>query len=168
MLKTQMILKPLINEKSMVLTKNDMYTFLVGTRSNKRTIARIIEQKFKVSVLSVKTINVKGKTKAQRSRKGYFSTPISKKAIVKVKKGQKIAIFERAQPEEEVEVLTAEGKKVTEVKEKKSLLKGTKVRIEREAKALKPEVAAVSEEVIQRETEPRRAETKTGQKEGKK
>lgn len=131
MLKSNMILRPLINEKSMALKSKDLYTFQVGSRATKDTISKMVKERFKVDVLSVKTLNVKPKKRMQRTRKGYFQTPATKKAVVKVKKGQKIAIFEEAQPEQDVEVRTAEGEKVAEVKEKKSLLRGTKVKIEK-------------------------------------
>lgn len=130
------ILRPLVNEKSMMLTKIDMYTFEVGKDATKKQIEKIIKAKFSVDVLSVKTINIPAKKRAQRSRKGYFLVPSFKKAIVKVKKGQKIALFEQAVvKEEEVEVKTAEGESLGTVKEKRSLLRGTKVRIESSGKS---------------------------------
>lgn len=135
------ILRPLINEKSMGLTKTGFYTFEVGKDATKPQIAKLIAEKFKVTVLSVNTINRAGKTKTQRTRKGYYSQPHLKKAIVKVGKDDKIALFEQvAAPDphaghnhanDDVEVRTAEGEAVTSVKEKKSLLGGTKVRIEK-------------------------------------
>lgn len=82
---------------------------------------------FNVEVLSVKTINLAGKRKQQRKQATrYYRTPPLKKATVQVKKGQKIAVFEQAS-EPETEAATAEQ---APVKEKKSLLRGTKVKIE--------------------------------------
>ena len=81
--------------------------------------------------MSVKIINSKGKEKIQASRKGYFTTSGAKKAIVQLKKGEKITLFEVAQAEEEAQVTTAEGEPVAKVK--KSLLGGPKVKIERES-----------------------------------
>lgn len=129
------ILRPLINEKSMGLTKIGLYTFEVAKGATKEEIAKIVADKFKVKVISVKTLNKTGKIKMQRTRRGYFKQPDFKKAVVKVKKGDKIALFEQvnAPAEEEVEVRTAEGEALTTVKEKKSLLKGTKVKIEKTA-----------------------------------
>lgn len=125
------ILRPLINEKSMGLIKGGFYTFEIGSNVTKQQIEKVVKAKFSVDVISVKTINLPKKRKMQRSRKGYFSTSGMRKAIVQLKKGQKIALFESSQPEEEAEVKTAEGEPVTKVKEKKSLLKGTKVKIEK-------------------------------------
>lgn len=127
------LLRPLINEKSMLLIKGDFYTFEVGKDATKAQIEKIVKLKFKVDVLSIRTVNQKGKKKMQRSRRAYYFTPSMKKAIVKIKKGQKIALFEQAaaEPEEEVEVRTAEGEVIAKTKEKKSLFRNTKVKIEK-------------------------------------
>lgn len=130
------ILKPLINEKSMDLTKLGFYTFEVGKKSTKNQIAKIVADKFSVKVVSVGIINQTGKTKTQRTRKGYFKEADLRKAIVKVGKNDKIAIFEHSAPEEDVTVTTAEGEVVSQVKEKKSLLRGTKVKIEKQAESV--------------------------------
>lgn len=104
------------------------YTFAVDKDSNKREIAELVEKKFNVEVVSVRTTNIKGKQKNQRSKRGFYKIQDLKKAIVGVKKGQKIALFEAIlNPKEEPVVTTGEP----EVKEKKSLLKGTKVKIEK-------------------------------------
>ncbi len=130
-----MILKrPLISEKSMNIAKLGLYTFEVSKDATKKAIAKLIADKFKVTVLSVKTINTHQKVRLQKSRKGYFSISGIKKALVQVKKGDKIALFEQASKGEETQVKTAETEAV---KEKKSLLKGTKVRIEKSAKESK-------------------------------
>lgn len=122
-----MILKrPLISEKSMDLVKRNMYTFEVSNDVSKEDIRKEVTERFKVSVLSVKTLNRKGKIKLQRSRKGYFQNASSKRAFVVLAKGDKIPLFEQ---NKEAEVTTAENTK--EVKEKKNLLKGTKVKIEK-------------------------------------
>ncbi len=152
------ILRPLINEKSMSLVEASFYTFEVERDATKAQISKLVAEKFKVTPLSVKIINLHGKTKQQRSRKGYYQTAGSKKAIVKVKPGQKIALFEVAQPEEEVSVTTAEGEPIAKVKEKKSLLKGTKVKIE--------ETKSASEKIS--EGQRGQKDLKTSHKEGKK
>jgi large subunit ribosomal protein L23 len=127
-----LIEKPFITEKSMKLAHTGLYTFLVHKEATKLEIAKIISSKFSVDVISVKTINVHPLKKLQRSRKGYFTKPGFKKAIVQLKSGQKLAVFETASaPDPEAEVTTADT--VPVVKEKKSLLKGTKVKIEKES-----------------------------------
>jgi ribosomal protein L23 len=128
------LLRPLINEKSMALTKTGLYTFEVGRTVSKQQIEQLVRNKFGVNVLSVKTITTGGKEKMQSSRKGYYRTKPTKKAIVQLKKGQKIALFEVAEPDkEEVQVKTAEGEVIANVKEKKGFLGGPKVKIERES-----------------------------------
>lgn len=157
------ILKPLINEKSMGLTRAGFYTFEVAKFATKEQIAKIVAEKFKVKVVSVNTINRIGKTKQQRTRKGYFQQPHLKKAIVKVGKGDKIAIFEQATaPAEDVTVTTAEGEPIAQVKEKKSLLKGTKVRIEKQAESVENDKRKLAR------MEDHESATKTSQKEAKK
>lgn len=125
---TAVILKPLVTEKSMSLVKSGMFTFLVDKNATKSQIGKAVSGRFAVDVLSVSTVNMKSKTKLQKSRKGYFQKPSFKKAIVQLKKGQKIALFESAE-KEEVEVRTAEGEVVGKTTEKKSLLGRTKIKI---------------------------------------
>lgn len=130
------LLRPLINEKSMGLSKEGFYTFEIGKGISKKMVEKTVESLFKVDVLSVTTLNLPRKSKMQRTRKGFFTVAGMKKAIVKVKKGQKIPIFESLaedQDKEEVKVKTIEGEPLTTIQEKKSLLKGTKVKIEKEA-----------------------------------
>lgn len=124
------ILRPLINEKSVALAKNKFYTFEVAKSATKKQVEKEIEKRFKVDVLSVNTINLPSKVKLQRTRRGYFSTSGSRKAIVQIPKDQKIAAFESlSKVEDEVEVKTADSPE-PKVKEKKSLFGRTKVRVE--------------------------------------
>lgn len=133
------LLRPLVNEKSMKLTEGGLYTFEVVKSATKAQIEQIVRVKFKVDVLDVKTVNQKGKEKLQRGRRGFYMTGGVKKAIVRVKSGQKIALFEQAAApeEEEVTVTTAEGEPVAKTKEKKSFLGRTKVKIEKAGKVTK-------------------------------
>ena len=125
-----MLKSPRITERSFALAKDGLYTFEVSDWMTKKQIEKIVTDKFKVDVVSVKTINIKGKLKQQRTRRGTYSTAGFKKALVQVKKGQKIALFETAvaAPEEDVVVTSAEGEPV-KVKETKK--KDTKVTVER-------------------------------------
>lgn len=121
--------EPVITEKSNKLSKEGLFTFLVEKSARKDEIKKAVEEKFDVKVISVKTANYKEKNKSQRSRKGYFTIPGFKKTMVLLKKGQSIGLF--SQESAEAEVTTAESETV---KEKKSLLKGTKVKIEKKGK----------------------------------
>ena len=127
------LIRPLINEKSMNLITGGFFTFEVGRDANKLEIAKVVAEKFKVTPLSVRIVNIPARKKLQRTRRGNYTVSGFKKAIIKLKPGQKIGLFEQAQPEEEVEVRTVEGEKVATIKEKKSLLKGTKVKVEKMA-----------------------------------
>lgn len=86
------IIKPVVTEKSMNLLVDNKYTFIVDRKANKTEIKNAIENIFKVKVVNVNTMNVKGKPK----RLGRFEgrTSNRKKAIVELKAGQKIKIFE--------------------------------------------------------------------------
>jgi large subunit ribosomal protein L23 len=120
--------KPIITEKSMKMASEGLYTFLVSKEANKLQITKAVIEAFKVTVLNVKTINVKGEIKQQRKVRKTFMTKGYKKALVQVKKGQIIPIFEA--PKEEVTVTTAEGEPQV-MKEKKDILRRTKVRVEK-------------------------------------
>lgn len=94
----QILIKPLITEKITNLTTDKgIYGFLVNPDANKIQIARAIEQKFDVHVVNVRTINHPGKTKSQFRKSGKFEGRTSKfkKAIITLKKGETIELFEQ-------------------------------------------------------------------------
>lgn len=86
------ILKPIVTEKSMNLLADNKYTFLVDKKANKTEVKSAIESIFKVKVESVSTMNIKGKPKRMGRYEG--KRPDRKKAIVTLKAGQKIRIFD--------------------------------------------------------------------------
>lgn len=87
------ILRPIITEKSMAGVADKKYVFEVLRGSNKIEIRKAVEEIFKVKVFSVNTINVLGKEKRQGVHKGY--TAKRKKAIVRLTEDSKsIEIFE--------------------------------------------------------------------------
>lgn len=91
---SKIIIKPVITEKSMAATANGGYTFIVDKKASKPQIKKAIEDLFKVKIVSIKTMTVKGKTKiAGRSRR-KIKTSDFKKTVVFLKKDQKIEIFE--------------------------------------------------------------------------
>ena len=124
--------RPIITEKSMKLSTSGLYSFEVAKNVNKLQVASEVASRFKVDVLSVKIVNVKGEVKSQRRVRKTYQMPGMKKALVQLKKGQKIALFENQSEiaEEEVTVTSGEGEPVS-VKEKKGFLRGPKVKIER-------------------------------------
>jgi large subunit ribosomal protein L23 len=85
--------EPHITEKASDLTNYNQYVFKVYKNANKTEIKKAVEQVYKVNVVDVKIINVKEK----KRRLGRFEgvKPGFKKAIVKLKEGQKIEIFPR-------------------------------------------------------------------------
>ena len=121
---------PIISEKSIKLADRQLYTFEVDKDATKDSIAKVIANKFNVKVVSVKTINIKGETKMQRRARKSYKTKSFKKAMVQIAKNQKIAIFET--PKEEAQVTTAEGEPQI-LKEKKDILRRTKIKIEKGA-----------------------------------
>lgn len=127
--------RPIVTEKSMKLSQNGLYTFEVLKNATKPQIVKAVAEKFNVKVLKVKVINVKGKLKQQKRVRKVYKTEGYKKAMVQVKKGDKIAIFET--PKEEAVVTTAEGEPV-KLKEKKDILGRTKVKVESTAVGAAP------------------------------
>jgi large subunit ribosomal protein L23 len=88
--------RPIVTEKMTMLQEKGQYAFEVELSANKIDIARAVEKKFNVTVVDVRTIRRKGKTKSQMTRKGRFAgrRPEWKKAIVRLKEGEKIQFFE--------------------------------------------------------------------------
>jgi len=86
----EVILAPVVSEKSYGLIDEGKYTFLVDPRSNKTEIKLAIEKIFGVQVASINTINRKGKV--SRTRFGFGKRKDTKRAIVTLKSGS-IDIF---------------------------------------------------------------------------
>ncbi|MHB0999764.1 MAG: 50S ribosomal protein L23 [Armatimonadota bacterium] len=89
----EIIEAPLVTEKSVAATEKGKYTFRVAKDSNKIEIAQAVEAVFNVKVDSVNTLTVKGKKK-RVGRHPQGKTADWKKAIVTLKPGDKIEIFE--------------------------------------------------------------------------
>ena len=85
------LLAPVISEKSYGLLDDNKYTFLVHPESNKTEIKIAVEKIFGVKVTSVHTINREGKRK--RTRTGFGRRKATKRAIVAVADGDRIDIF---------------------------------------------------------------------------
>ena len=79
---------PNVNEKSTSLSEFNKVVFKVHKGASKNSIKKSIEKIFKVNVIKINTINLKGKTKLVKNKKTYKSG--YKKAIVTLKKGQSI------------------------------------------------------------------------------
>jgi large subunit ribosomal protein L23 len=86
------IIRPVVSEKSYAGIEENTYTFLVDKRSNKTEIKEAIQQIWNVQVTSVRTLNRKGKVKRRRYTTGKRAD--EKRAIVTLAQGDHIEIFE--------------------------------------------------------------------------
>ena len=86
------IIRPVVSEKSYAAIERNTYTFLVDTRANKTEIKEAVQAIWDVRVTSVNTMNRVGKTK----RRGYTSGKRAdeKRAVVTLAEGDSIEIFE--------------------------------------------------------------------------
>lgn len=88
------IIRPIISEKSMLSAGKGRFTFAVAKDANKQTIKKAVENAFAVTVVAVATTIVKGRTKRGGERREEKVLSSWKKAIVTLKSGQKIDIFD--------------------------------------------------------------------------
>ncbi|MEA2154461.1 MAG: large subunit ribosomal protein [Solirubrobacteraceae bacterium] len=89
---SQVIIRPVVSEKSYVLAAAGKYTFRVHPDAHKTQIRQAVEALFDVSVLEVRTMSVKSKPKRRGAIQGRTRT--WKKAMVQIGPGQSIPIFQ--------------------------------------------------------------------------
>jgi large subunit ribosomal protein L23 len=91
------LIRPVITEKNTRLMEGGQYTFEVARGANKMQIKQAVEQAFKVTVLAVNTLNVRGKERrrARRAQRRPMvgHTPARKKAVVTLAEGDTIDLF---------------------------------------------------------------------------
>ncbi|HEU5309183.1 MAG TPA: 50S ribosomal protein L23 [Acidimicrobiia bacterium] len=87
------IIRPVVSEKSYAAFDANIYTFVVAGDANKIEIRQAVEEIFGVKVTNVNTVNRKGKRKRNRRTGGYGTRPDSKRAIVSLAEGDTIEIF---------------------------------------------------------------------------
>ena len=92
---SQVIIRPVVSEKSYVLAANDKYTFRVHPDAHKTQIRQAVESLFGVKVVEVRTMSVKSKPKRRGLIQGR--TRSWKKAVVQVRPGDTIPIFQGLQ-----------------------------------------------------------------------
>lgn len=109
----QIIKKPLISEKSFAESSVGKFIFTVDKDINKIEAKKYLEEIFKVDVIKVNSVNIKGKIKRTKGMLGKRSN--IKKMIFQLKKNQKISLFE-AEKEEKSEKA---GKSIKKVADKK-------------------------------------------------
>src|ERR1039457_4116834 len=88
---SQVIIRPVVSEKTYVLSAANRYTFRVHSDAHKTQIRQAVEELFDVHVVEVRTLSVKSKPKRRGVSKGR--TRNWKKAIVQVRAGESIPIF---------------------------------------------------------------------------
>ncbi|HHY09337.1 MAG TPA: 50S ribosomal protein L23 [Firmicutes bacterium] len=86
------IIRPIVTEKSTDLMADNKYTFEVALRANKTQIKKAIEDIFAVKVIKVNTARVRGKLRRMGRHEGYTSD--WKKAVVTLQEGHHIEVFE--------------------------------------------------------------------------
>ncbi len=88
------ILEPIVSEKSYALLDTGAYTFKVHPDANKIEIRQAVESIFDVTVAKVNTVNRKGKRKRNRRTSTFGKRPDTKRAIVTLVEGDVIDLFE--------------------------------------------------------------------------
>jgi len=91
----EILISPIVSEKSYSLIADRKYTFKVHKNAHKTQIRQAIEQLFDVHVVEVRTLSVKSKPKRRGTTRGR--TRVWKKAIVQVRPGETIPIFQGLQ-----------------------------------------------------------------------
>jgi large subunit ribosomal protein L23 len=92
---SQVIIRPVVSEKSYILAAADRYTFRVHLEAHKTQIRQAVEALFDVHVVDVRTMSVKSKPKRRGTTRGR--TRQWRKAIVQVRPGESIPVFQGLQ-----------------------------------------------------------------------
>ena len=88
------IIKPVVSEKSYNLLDANAYTFIVHPDANKIEIRQAVEEIFNVRVSKVNTLNRNGKRKRNRRSFSYGKRPDTKRAVITLVEGDRIDLFE--------------------------------------------------------------------------
>lgn len=88
------IIRPVVSEKSYALLDQGAYTFEINRQANKVQVRQAIETLFGVKVAKVNTLNRKGKRKRNRRNATYGRRPDTKRAVVTLVEGDTIDLFE--------------------------------------------------------------------------
>ena len=90
----KVLISPVVSEKSYALMDKGVYTFLVDPQATKVDVRHAVEQAFNVTVRSVNTLNRAGKATRNRRTNTVGRRSATKRAIVTLKSGDKINLFE--------------------------------------------------------------------------
>ena len=88
------IIEPVVSEKSYALMETGVYTFVVNPEANRIEIRNAVEDIFGVRVLKVNTLNRRGKRKRNRRSFSFGTRSNTKRAIVTLAAGDRIDLFE--------------------------------------------------------------------------
>jgi len=90
----EVLVRPIISEKNTLLNERGQYIFEVSQRANKVMIRRAVEELFNVNVTAVNIMHVVGKKRRSPRRRTYGMTRSWKKAVVSLREGQRIELFQ--------------------------------------------------------------------------
>jgi len=92
----QILLRPVVSEKSYALMEDGVYIFVVAPNATKIDVRHAVEQAFKVRVANVNTLNRKGKTRRNRKNNTIGTRSSTKRAVVTLAGGDRIDLFEKS------------------------------------------------------------------------
>jgi large subunit ribosomal protein L23 len=92
----QVLVRPVVSEKSYALMEDGAYVFVVASDATKVDVRNAVEQVFGVKVKSVNTLNRKGKTRRNRKTNTVGKRSATKRAVVTLAAGDKIDLFEKS------------------------------------------------------------------------
>ncbi len=89
-----MILTPILTEKSMRLAAEGWYTFAIPESYSKGKVGEVLKKVYDVDTIKVRTLKVRGRGKRNPLTRRSYRTADQKRALVRLKKGQKLTAFE--------------------------------------------------------------------------
>ena len=92
----QVLVRPIVSEKSYALMEDGVYVFVVAPSATKVDVRRAVERAFGVRVKKVNTLNRKGKQRRNRKTNTVGTRASTKRAVVTLAGGDKIDLFEKA------------------------------------------------------------------------
>ena len=92
----QVLVRPVVSEKSYALMEEGAYVFVVAPEATKVDVRRAVERAFGVRVKSVNTLNRKGKRRRNRKSNTFGTRSSTKRAVVTLAGGDKIDLFEKS------------------------------------------------------------------------
>jgi len=92
---SQVLMRPVVSEKSYALMEDGVYVFVVAPDATKIDVRMAVERAFGVHVKSVNTLNRKGKKRRNRKANTVGTRPSTKRAVVTLAAGDKIDLFEK-------------------------------------------------------------------------